>query len=71
MNDLEAEMAVKSQALVGTNNVAGRGGLCLFSTGYLKRKVKIKGSKHKQFLFRDRWGEIEATRPASAFMFIR
>ena len=70
MTDLEAEMAVKSQALVGTNNVAGKGGLCLFSTGHLKEKVKVKGSRQKQFLFRDRWGE-EVTRPASTFIFIR
>jgi len=71
MTDAEAEMAIKSQALVGTNNLTSRGGMCLFSTGYLIRKVKVKGSKQKQFLFRDRWGEIEVTRLASAFTFIR
>lgn len=70
MTDLEAEMAVKSQVLVGTNNVAGKAGLCLFSTGHLIREVKVKGSGQKQFLFRDYWGEIEVVRPASAFYFV-
>lgn len=69
MTNEEAEMAVKTQTLVGTNNVAGKAGFCLFSTGYLKREIKTKGKK--EFLFQDRWKEIEVVRPASVFTFVR
>ncbi|NCO80191.1 hypothetical protein GW869_00200 [bacterium] len=71
MTDAEAEMAVKTHALVGTSNVTSNAGFCLYSAGYLQRRVKEKGQKKQQFLFRDRFGEIEAARPASAFTFIR
>ena len=71
MTDEEAQMAVKTQALIGTANLAGKGGFCLFSTGHLREEVKVKGSKQKQFLFRDRSGEAEVTRPAAAFTFVR
>ena len=69
MTDPEAEMAIKAHALVGTHDVQGKGIFCLFSTGYLIKKIKAKGKKI--FLFRDKWGEIEVSRPASAFNFIR
>lgn len=62
----EAKMAVKTHALVGTGNV----GNCLFSTGLLVKEVKSRGGK-RQFVFKDRHGEITATLPASKFIFIR
>ena len=71
MTDVEAEMAVKARASVGTSNVATKGGFCSFSTGRLIKRVKVKGSKLKQYLFKDRWREAEVIRPASAFMLIR
>ena len=71
MTDAEAEMAVKAQASVGTSNVATRGSLCIFSSGRLLKRVKVKGSKLKQYLFKDRHGEAEVIRPASEFMFIK
>jgi len=71
MTPEEAKMAVKSQALVGTSNVQAKGGFCLFSTGFLKKEIKTKSQKEKNFLFIDKWGEIEAVRPASAFVFMR
>ena len=69
MDNLEAGMAIKSRALVGTSNVQGRGGFCLFATGYLKKEIKTKGKK--EFLFQDRGKEIEVVRPASVFTFMR
>lgn len=71
MIDIEAEMAIKGEALVGTSNIEGKRNFCLFATGHLKKEVKVRGSKLKHFLFRDRSGEIEVVRPASAFIFIR
>lgn len=70
MTDEQAQMALKSRALVGTGDIAIRGGSCLFSTGQLIKRVKVKGSKLRHFLFRDRWGEIKLTRPASSFISI-
>jgi len=71
MTDEEAKFAVKCRALVGTSDVPGKGGFCLFSTGYLKEEIKVKGRKRKDFLFVDKWKETEVVRPASAFMFMR
>lgn len=67
----EAKMAVKTKALVGTSNIQVRGGICLYSTGYLVEmvKVKVRGKKEEHFRFRDRWGEVEVIRPASEFSF--
>lgn len=61
----EARMAVKTHALVGTSNVEN----CLFSTGHLVKEIKFRGKK--QFVFRDRWGKITVTRPASQFIFMK
>lgn len=71
MTDEEARMALISNALVGTSNLQGKGGFCLFSTGYLREEIKVKGRGKKNFLFIDKWGELKTTRPASAFMFMR
>lgn len=57
----EAVMAVKNHVLVGTGDVEN----CLFSTGHLVKQIK------KQFVFRDRWGAITVTRPASRFVLIK
>jgi len=54
MTEEEAKMAFKSSALVGTSNVQGKGGFCLFSTGYLKEEIKVKGREKKNFLFVDK-----------------
>ena len=61
MTDTEAKEAVKKKTLVGTTNVPTRGGICLFSTGYLV------GRKGKKFFFRDTWGELKVLRTASVF----
>ena len=69
LSDVEAKMAIRACAEVGTSNVVERGVICPFVTGYLVRGVKKNGKKH--FLFRDKHGEIEVTRPASAFIFMK
>jgi len=61
MTDTEAKEAIKKKTLIGISNVPARSGFCLFSTGYLV------GKKGKNFLFLDRWGEVEVVRSASAF----
>jgi len=71
MTDEEARMALKNNALVGTSNVSGKRGFCLFSTGYLKEEIKVRGRERKDFLFVDKWKETVVVRPASAFMFMR
>lgn len=69
MTVLEAKEAMKNHILVGTSNVQSKGGFCLFLTGYLVKTAKVKDKKEEHFRFRDRWGEIEVTRPASMFIF--
>lgn len=61
MTVTEAKQAVKYHIPVGISNVRD----CLYSTGYLIRKVR------KKFLFRDRSGELEVIRPASAFSLVK
>ena len=61
----EAKDAVKNHIPVGTNNIQGKGGFCLYLTGYLMKMVKVKGKK--EFLFQDRFGETEIIRSASMF----
>jgi len=71
MTNEEARMALRGNTLVGTSNLQGKGGFCLFSTGYLREEIKVRGREKKNFLFIDKWGEIQTARPASAFMFMR
>ncbi|PIR02258.1 MAG: hypothetical protein CO031_00780 [Candidatus Nealsonbacteria bacterium CG_4_9_14_0_2_um_filter_37_38] len=70
MGQIEAERAMREKLLVGTGNVPAKGGNCLYTTGYLLKMVKVRGKKEKEFFFRDRWGEVGAIRPASAFTFV-